>query len=395
MDLRPTYLALKIKLVKGRGFDAYKTTEEKKEHKEQTVFSATGDDDVEFIEEGERVPHFTHVNIFLHSIYSNAELYFNNHQIYNSNGLYAHKSHISNILKNRLTHYKGVLHCEGYDYCEDPENLLKGPLLTRRMKLYSRLDGFVLYGKLGIDFLTPSELLYPDMKIRIRLIRARLNFYMISESPMVSLGVVDCSLYTRRVMFKEDYHKKRMSQQVCAPIEYCYLETLAKTYIIPARQNQFIQGNIFNNALISRNAIVANSNSAFTGSFAVTPFWHQQFNFGDIRILRGGRPFVHNDTRSNCRLYVTTMKAMNFQDGLPSIPFDNFKDRHLLMFDLTSMQNATKHCDHPELIREPLRLELYFGSTLKEVTEVIVLGERMSSVAVAKFGVVGKNLWEG
>ena len=37
VDLRQTYLALKIKLFKGRGFDTYKTTEKKKEHKENAV----------------------------------------------------------------------------------------------------------------------------------------------------------------------------------------------------------------------------------------------------------------------------------------------------------------------------------------------------------------------
>ena len=67
--LRQMYLALKNKLVKGRGFDTYKTTEEKKEHKEDTVFTERGDDDVEFIEVDEGVPHITHVNIFLHSIF--------------------------------------------------------------------------------------------------------------------------------------------------------------------------------------------------------------------------------------------------------------------------------------------------------------------------------------
>ena len=91
-------------------------------------------------------------------------------------------------------------------------------------------------------------------------------------------------------------------------------------------------------------------------------------------------------------MYVTTMKAMNFQDDIPSIPVDNFKDHYVLVFDLTSMQDATEHCDYPELIGEPLRLELYFSSPLENVTEVIVLGERMSCVAVDKFGVVGKNL---
>ena len=53
VDLRQTYLVLKIKLVKGRSSDTYKTTEKRKEHKEDTVFTEAGDDDVEFIEEDE------------------------------------------------------------------------------------------------------------------------------------------------------------------------------------------------------------------------------------------------------------------------------------------------------------------------------------------------------
>ena len=135
-----------------------------------------------------------------------------------------------------------------------------------------------------------------------------------------------------------------MSQLTYAPVEYNYMGTLAKTYIIPARQNQFIQENIFNNAPIRWLGIAINSNSAFTGSFAENPFWYQQFDLSDIRILRGGQPIVHHDTTDNCRLYVTTMKAMIFQDDIPSIPVDNFKDHYVLVFDLTSMQDATEHC---------------------------------------------------
>ena len=86
------------------------------------------------------------------------------------------------------------------------------------------------------------------------------------------------------------------------------------------------------------------------------------------------------------------MKAMNFQDDFPSIPVDKFTDHYVLVVDLTSMQDATEHCHYPELIGEPLRLELYFSSTLENVTEVIVLGERMSCVAFDTFGAVGKNL---
>ena len=59
--------------------------------------------------------------------------------------------------------------------------------------------------------------------------------------------------------------------------------------------------------------------------------------------------------------YSTTMKAMNFQDDIPSIPIDVFKDHYVLVFDLTSMQDATERCHYPELVGEPLRLELNFS----------------------------------
>ena len=143
------------------------------------------------------------------------------------------------------------MHCEGYDYEQDPEDIanpLPDPFFTR-MKLLSRSDGSMLYGKLGIDFFSTSELLYRNMKIRLRLIRARPNFYMISDNPNVSLGIVDCSIYTRRIALKDDYHKKRMDMLAYAPVEYNYLETLAKTFIIPARQNQFIQKKTFSTML--------------------------------------------------------------------------------------------------------------------------------------------------
>ena len=83
--------------------------------------------------------------------------------------------------------------------------------------MFSRPDGFILYGKLGLNFFTTSELLYPNMKVRIRLIRARHNFYMINDNPNVSLGIVDCSLYNRRITLKDDCHKKRMDMLTYSP----------------------------------------------------------------------------------------------------------------------------------------------------------------------------------
>ena len=85
-------------------------------------------------------------------------------------------------------------------------------------------------------------------------------------------------------------------------------------------------------------------------------FWYQQSDLRHFRRLRGDLPTVDSDASDNCHLYVTIMNAMNFQVDIPSIPIDNFKDHYMLVFDLTSMLDATEICHYPELVGEPLRL---------------------------------------
>ena len=82
---------------------------------------------------------------------------------------------------------------------------------------------------------------------------------------------------------------------------------------------------------------------------------------------------------------------MNFQDDLLSILIDDFRDHYVLVLDLTSLHDATENCNSPELFGEPLGLELNFAFPLGHVTELIVLDERMTLVAVDIFVVVGNN----
>ena len=101
------------------------------------------------------------------------------------------------------------------------------------------------------------------------------------------------------------------------PVKFNYLKTLAKTFNTPDRQNQFIQENFFDNAPVRPIAIAMNTNSAFTGLYTKNPFWYEHFDLRQITILIGGQPIVDFDAADNCRLYVATMKAMNFQDNPP------------------------------------------------------------------------------
>ena len=136
----------------------------------------------------------------------------------------------------------------------------------------------MLYGEVEVDFFSTSEMIYPNVKVRLRLIRARSNFYVISDNPNVSLGVVNCSIYTGRIALKEGHHKYRREILAYTPVEYNYLQTLAKASIIRARQNQFFQENISNKTPARQIDFAMIKNSAFTGSCTENSTWFQQID---------------------------------------------------------------------------------------------------------------------
>ena len=61
----------------------------------------------------------------------------------------------SNNFKGAISEYKGVWHCQGYQdevfFDEIMEAPLSEPFFTRRLKMLSKPDGFMLYGKLGLS----------------------------------------------------------------------------------------------------------------------------------------------------------------------------------------------------------------------------------------------------
>ena len=168
------------------------------------------------------------------------------------------------------------------------------------------------------------------------------------------------------------------------------METIIRTFIIPSRQNQFIHEKVFSIAPIRRIAVAMNTSLAVAGSFYESPFNYQKFHLRELRIIRGGTAIISLDTTSPCRPYSRTMEATQFNEDFPALPMENFQNHYILVLDLTSLQDAAKQLHFPELSGESLRLELFFEFPLEQVTEVIVLGERLSNIQIDKFGTVAK-----
>ena len=82
---------------------------------------------------------------------------------------------------------------------------------------------------------------------------------MLSDNSNVSLKIVDCSLFTRKILVAEPNHQYWQWNMEREPAQYNNRETIARIFITPSLQNQFIPENIFNNAPIRRKAVAMNT----------------------------------------------------------------------------------------------------------------------------------------
>ena len=131
--MRDTHLSLKLQLLKGRLFDAFK--KEKAEHKAKSENDS----------DEEPQTFLTYVNNLLYSLFSNCEVYFNNTMVYNANGLCPNNAQISKEFNSSVVSNKGILACHGYSFEEYPEALDMYPFTDRANSSGSGIT-FSLYG---------------------------------------------------------------------------------------------------------------------------------------------------------------------------------------------------------------------------------------------------------
>ena len=163
--------------------------------------------------------------------------------VYNANGLYPHKAQVSNEFNSTAVSNKGIIHCNGYSFGEFPDAFDILPFTDRTNSLGSVIT-FSLYGRHANDLFTCKKMSLPKTKVRSKLIRARTNFYMLSDNPNGSLKIIDCLLFTRRILVAEPNHQYLQWNLEREPVQNNYMETIARTSITPFRQNHFIQKNM-------------------------------------------------------------------------------------------------------------------------------------------------------
>ena len=255
----------------------------------------------------------------------------------------------------------------------------------------TRTDGFLFYDKLELTFSTLWSCYIQIWNLGCIYSKPDIFLTWLVATPTLVLELLIVPLQSP----KNPQNKLSLKKNGLVCIYFCGVQHNgdSKICINPSWQNHIDQENFLNFAVVLRIAVAMNKQAAFAGSYNEIPFCLQQFGFGQYGKLSRRQRVVDFHAAHTCCLHVTTMEAVNFQDDILSNPVENSKDYFVLVFDLTSMQDATEKIHYAELVGETVRLEIKLTFPIEHVTEVTVLGECMSPVADDKFGDAEKNIW--
>ena len=89
---------------------------------------------------------------------------------------------------------------------------------------------------------------------------------------------------------------------------------------------------------------------------------------------------------------MTTMDALVFEYLGHGIPFSNYKIHLVLVFDLTSTQQAFHDFFYPELTNAAVSVELKVSTALPGEIELFLLGEKASTIYIDSNRKVSKIL---
>ena len=157
-------IAFKLKLVKSRGYENHKSEDAKQGAQGITKEWCSGQ------KSGRRYSGSSgcSCNHNFAFLFSNLELTLNNQRIWTSVGFYEHKSYISNTFRGSRFENMGLFSAERKFmkvFQTRKRRTLVWTLFCNKMKILSLQDGSMFYGKMGVDFFSNSNVLYPKMNV--------------------------------------------------------------------------------------------------------------------------------------------------------------------------------------------------------------------------------------
>ena len=291
------------------------------------------------------------VNNTLHSLFSDCIVELNGLKISSSNGFYGHKTFIETEFSHGTEAKETILVTQGYVYEKDPSNTEE--VVKQRAAKTLNSKTICLLGKVAADFFNCEKALISGSKLQIQLIRNLDNFCIISDDAAKQYKTIisETNLYVRKLTLSEHEVVAQEAALLKRPAEYHFTQVIPRTFVIGAGQSSWTQEDIFTKEPIRRFALALCKNGTFVGSNTTNPYHYTKFDLRSITITRNGYPMLGSpiDVSTDERVYFISYTSLAYGDNSHGITLKDFPNHYVLVFDLTSTQEASHEYIHPEL----------------------------------------------
>jgi hypothetical protein len=328
----------------------------------------------------------------LYSLFSEVDVKLNDVLITSTNNTYAYRAYIETLLsygtEAKSTHLTSALYYKddaGKMEDANPVENAANSGLKKRQGYFKDGRSVDLLGRIHADLFYQQKYIPNDVTIRIRLVRNKNNFCLMSATPNENykIHISDCKIYVRKVKLSPSIFVAHAKGLEHGNAKYPLRRVICKTFTVPGGNLDCSQENLFSGQLPTRLVIGCVDNDAFNGSYGKNPFNFKHFSLTQLKVYMDGqqhqsvRPLELNfDNNHYIAAYMSlfTGTGKQFMDEGNQIRRDDYgKGYALYAFDLTPDLSED---DHFNLIKEgSVRLDMRFGAALPNTINVIVYAE--------------------
>lgn len=277
------------------------------------------------------------INLLLHSLFSQVDVFVQNRLVSSSTGNYAYKAYIQNLLKygksSKQTQFTAQLWYEDTPGAFDDYNVSEGSNLGlyHRFKFLENGRSVDLQGNICHPLFSMDRYLLNLVSVDVKFYRNRPEFYLLTgdDSTDYKIEIQDMYLNICKVNVSNGLfvgHQNVLKSQITA--KYPYVNTEVKIISIPSGQITFAQNNIFPQARPSKVVVAFASSKSAAGDFKLSPYNFKHYNLNQIALKVDGIPvpgsvsnISYSSTNGNLcipafyNLYDIAGKALNDEDN--------------------------------------------------------------------------------
>jgi hypothetical protein len=328
------------------------------------------------------------VNNFMHSLFKNVEVSFNNKIINPGAGFYHLRSYIEACLNYgcdaKDSHLTSTLYyADTAGKFSDLDDTNTG--FAKRKAFTSLSKEVDLYGKLNCDFFNQNRLLLNGVNMQIKLIRSQDSFCLMAAADSeYKVAILEAILFARRVKIAPELAIENEKTLLQTSAKYPIAHVNTKIFSLPKDTQSGSINNIFLGKLPRRIVLGFLSDAAFSGDYSKNGFEFKHFNLEQLALIRNGKSFPSKPFTPlfSKKLYVRSFLSIfsglgiHFGNAGNCIKREDYPEGYCLFaFDLTPDKSAGNGSHVSLVTHGDIRVDYRFKTKLSETVCAVVYSE--------------------